>query len=77
MNRKGRQRFVAWVMKLKPGLREGKTYHYVRWTFIAAIAAVIVGLHSAGNSASGHIILYNGLPASVFLEYYSTITVFN
>ncbi len=25
-------------------LREEKTYHYVRWTFFAAIAAVIVGL---------------------------------
>jgi hypothetical protein len=29
-------------------LRENKTYHYVRWTFFAAIAAVIVGLIGVG-----------------------------
>jgi hypothetical protein len=29
-------------------LREEKTYHYVRWTFFAAIAAVIVGLIGVG-----------------------------
>jgi hypothetical protein len=29
-------------------LREEKTYHYVRWTFVAAIAAVIVGLIGLG-----------------------------
>jgi len=29
-------------------LREEKTYHYVRWTFFTAIAAVIVGLIGVG-----------------------------
>ena len=29
-------------------LREEKTYHYVRWTFFAAIAGVIVGLIGLG-----------------------------
>jgi hypothetical protein len=29
-------------------LREEKTYHYVRWTFFAAIAVVIVGLIGVG-----------------------------
>jgi hypothetical protein len=29
-------------------LREEKTHHYVRWTFFAAIAAVIVGLIGVG-----------------------------
>ncbi len=29
-------------------LRDEKTYHYVRWTFFAAIAAVIVGLIGVG-----------------------------
>jgi hypothetical protein len=29
-------------------LRDEKTYHYVRWTFFAAIAAVIVGLVGVG-----------------------------
>jgi hypothetical protein len=29
-------------------LREDKTYHYVCWTFFAAIAAVIVGLIGVG-----------------------------
>ncbi len=29
-------------------LREEKTHHYVRWTFVVAIAAVIVGLIGLG-----------------------------
>jgi hypothetical protein len=29
-------------------LREEQTHHYVRWTFFAAVAAVIVGLIGAG-----------------------------
>ena len=29
-------------------LREEKTYHYVRWTYFAAIAAVIAGLIAVG-----------------------------
>jgi len=29
-------------------LREERTHHYVRWTFFAAIAAVIVGLIGIG-----------------------------
>ena len=29
-------------------LREEKTYHFVRWTFFAAIAVVIVGFISVG-----------------------------
>ena len=29
-------------------LREEKTHHYVRWTFFAAMAAVIVGLIGVG-----------------------------
>jgi hypothetical protein len=29
-------------------LREEKTHHYVRWTFFAAVAAVIVGLIGVG-----------------------------
>jgi hypothetical protein len=37
------------VTKLKSGgLREEKAYHYFRWTFFAAIAAVIVGLIGVG-----------------------------
>jgi hypothetical protein len=31
-------------------LREEKTYHYVRWTLFAAVAAVIVGLIGVGLS---------------------------
>ena len=31
-------------------LREEKTHHYVRWTFFAAIAAVIVGLIGVGST---------------------------
>jgi len=34
--------------KKKGRLREEKTYHYVRWTFFTAIAAVIVGLIGVG-----------------------------
>ena len=33
-------------------LREEKAYHYVCWTFFAAIAAVIVGLIGVGLSLS-------------------------
>ena len=29
-------------------LREEQTHHYVRWTFVAAVAAVIVGLIGVG-----------------------------
>jgi hypothetical protein len=29
-------------------LREEKKYHYVRWTFFAAVAAVIVGFIGVG-----------------------------
>jgi hypothetical protein len=29
-------------------LREERTHHYVRWTFFAAVAAVIVGLVGVG-----------------------------
>ena len=49
MNRSVRQLFVGWVMKLKRGgSGRSKTHHYVRWTFVAAVAAVIVGLIGVG-----------------------------
>jgi hypothetical protein len=38
-------------MKLKlGGLREEQAHHYVRWTFFAAVAAMIVGLIDVGLS---------------------------
>jgi len=33
-------------------LREEQTHHYVRWTFFAAVAAVIVGLIGVGLTSS-------------------------
>jgi hypothetical protein len=43
------QHFVGWVTRPKcSGFREESAHHYVRWTVLALIAAVIVGLFAFG-----------------------------
>ena len=49
-NEPKRQASFRWLGDEAEGqrLREEQTHHYVRWTFFAAVAAVIVGLIGVG-----------------------------
>jgi hypothetical protein len=43
--KRGRQRFVGWVMKLKRGgSKRRKTYHYFRWTLLIAVIAGLIAV---------------------------------